>query len=238
MNGCTTITGPNGPVATCLCPEGTLYDSDSNTCGCPETCAEDDDCCSGVCCDGTCCPEGTVCCGGMCKPRNECVCPPGLACSGSATCNRCGNSYTTVGMCCSFPNTAYCCSDSSAGKNDGFAICCQEDVDCPPCPESGTAMAGRATLLNCCNDDGDACTDFDSCCADSNPGGSITLNMPCCVSHGLPCEPDGDPPCCGACVAGTCQCLPDGAPCGDGLFECCGQGCDLVDGRKVCGPLF
>ncbi len=223
VNGCTTVNGPNGLVASCLCPEGTFYDPARNVCGCPETCEQDFDCCSGKCCQGVCCAEGQDrCCGGVCATIEDCVCPPGTACGGSASCTRCGVTYTTEGTCCPWPQVAYCCSDSAPDAGDGFAVCCHEDVDCPPCPVgSGWAMGARS--ITC--DVGDCCDE------DTDPDGDISLTLACCSGHGTPCL--GEYPCCGVCGRdGLCTCAQEGEPCQP--FGCCGTALHCDPDRRVC----
>ncbi len=229
VNGCTTFNGPNGLVAVCLCPEGTLYDRAANSCvpcgGADKACRINDHCCSDNCCGGACCPldspycckdmcssqpccdvvgcedKDKACCGGVCVPPDECRCPPGTACSGAATCISFGQTVSVD--CCPYPQFSFCCGDSAPGTHDGISGCC-DGQDCPDaCPNGGyKAEGGRAGT--CCGIDSGLCSDVKDCCLEgANEGGSVTIEQSCIVS-GQPCNPNW--PCCnGRCAGTTCS---------------------------------
>lgn len=240
VNACAVIQGPNGPVATCLCPCGTRYDAQANSCRRIDFCESDVDCCDGTCCNGICCtqgqlccegsceepgsctcsnddgcPNGLRCCSGQCKKLEDCVCPDGTGCSGIASCTRCDDVYSSDGLCCEYPNQAFCCTDSSANAGDGFVTCCIPGVDCPECPVgSGSGTSGKANVQDCLVSGGS----FDDCCRQSTPGGEAVLSVPCCVVGGQTCQEAA--PCCADCDGGLCTCYGAGIACPRGT-ECC-----------------
>lgn len=208
-----------------ICCDSYFCDFGEECCGggcCPlgQTCTADGRCVA-QCGDSGDCPGDEVCCAGVCTIFEACFCPPGLACDGSATCSRCGSrTYTTEGTCCPFPLVGYCCTDSSPGAGDGFALCCHRD-NCPPCPD-GSSGAKGGTFFHCSTEGGG------DCCPPSDfPGGDAHATAPCCLAPGEAC--DREVPCCGACdAAGVCACLALDEPCNvdfSGLGCCPGMFC-------------
>ena len=136
--------------------------------------------------------------------------------------------HTTEGTCCSYPQVAFCCDDSSPFAGDGFAICCTPDVDCPTaCPtgSQGTvgarALAGPADAACCLNG---TCGDLEACCAAADRGVDVEVRDACCFYAGFSCPADGEPPCCAECGPDdVCTCFGEGHSCDPSAFAggCC-----------------
>jgi hypothetical protein len=240
----------------CLPPAHFLQDP--HNCGaCGAVCPKGAICTKGAClcakglslCDGRCrhdnyfsnsqnncstcgnvCPVGTTCHKGACQPV---TCPDGRLCAGDVTCHSFDNTYTTAGTCCAAPQRALCCLDSYPGRDDGFARCCTDGVDCEcPHPNPGSAFSGVS--LDCCDPavvsaEPDRCQIHgappvgDQCCT-VGQGGGATVGVTG-INSGDPCHPKW--PCdAGYCNDGICGCGAVGAPCGDETQHCCSGHCD------------
>src|SRR5262249_49939441 len=131
----------------CQCRAGFVPCGD--TCVSPRSFATDPHNC-GAC--GHVCGQGTTCAAGQCVPVQ---CPPGSNCgSGTATCQSYDTTYSTEGLCCAHGYTAYCCSDSKLGANDGSTGCCSVLPDTANCTCPNGAINGAfagAILLDCCD---------------------------------------------------------------------------------------
>lgn len=232
LNGCTEINGPNGPIIGCVCPNGTFYDNGKNECvDCPGSCVNDDDCCTEKCCDGVCCAAGDDrCCGGTCATTDTCLCPPGVKCSGTATCTSFGVTYDSG--CCPYPLASVCCADSTPGAGDGFATCAAQSTIPGACANGAVLTIGGVHGAACYADQSiDCCKEDDG----SGAGGDAVSEFNC-IMNGY--AVDADYPCCSTVSkAGVCICAPPGTDCsGIHLNSCCNGGGCIESGDAIVCP--
>jgi hypothetical protein len=194
---------------------------------CPVTCNTDDDCCSGRCQNGKCCHEGDVICGGICVAPEDCQCPIGTACAGTATCTSFG--HKVEAPCCPYPQFSFCCAHSGPGSVDGYSGCCQPG-ECPDsCSNGAVFTRGGADGLNCTPENGL------ECCENTSSGGNATSTFDC-ILNGHACS-NVFPCCSDNCVEGACECAESGASCPSHGMEgsCCNGPCISRDGvHSIC----
>ena len=181
-------------------------DDDGTSCQSDDDCSalDDGDRCNGVvrCVSGSCTPDdtpvicsSTLCASNACVPETgECVLSPkpdGTVCSDLNPC-------TATDLC-------------EAGECVGSGLACEDDGD--PCtaascvPQTGECSHEPVPNFTEC-DDGDACTQLDTCV-----GGSCSGTPLLCEDDGNPCTEDACNPGGGDCLATPAN---DGATCDDG----------------------
>lgn len=149
--GCTSIQLPDGPAIGCLCPDGAVYDFQSNACLRAGECVRDEECAdhlpselagcyapfcnAGVCDSMFACPEGQVCRaidGVLTCADPGCSCKSCCACLSNSTC-----AFTAefTGDC-----TSPHCAGYEVVEVEGFRVCgstgdgwlpCSSTAECP-----------------------------------------------------------------------------------------------------------
>jgi hypothetical protein len=218
-------------------------------------CQKGRDCCSGHCCNGTCqtccadadCPtpndlcKKAACAGGRCTAVVAVVCTAGDRCHLTGTCD------PTTGQCTNPPAPAgTACDDGNmCTRNDfcdGAGGCAGTSITCKPldqCHVAGTCDPATGTCSNpgapngtAC-DDGNACTQTDTCQNGVCVGGNPVVCAAQDTCHDV-----------GVCDTTTGQCSnppkADGASCNDGNLctqtdTCQGGVCTGTD-PVVCAP--
>lgn len=210
------------------------------------------------CDDDNACTQLDSCVGGTCVGDDPIECPPSSQCHAAGACDPetgvCSNPPLPDGTPCHDANACTQSDTCQSGNCIGA-----EPVVCSPLSDCHLAGVCDPTTGDCSDpiapngtpcDDGDACTQTDTCqsgnCAGANPV-ACTPFSPChdagvCDPTSGACSqptvPDGTPcdiglPCVPAeCVEG--QCLAGSSPCGDGIVDnACGEECDDGDENGI-----
>ena len=195
-----------------------------------------------ACSDGNACTRIDACQGGVCQGSNPVVCTPLDQCHFAGTCNpatgTCSDPIKPDGTACDDANactrTDTCQGGSCAGANP---------VTCTPldqCHLAGTCNPATGVCSNPSRPDGAPCNDGNACTqTDTCLGGS------CSGSNPVVCSPLDDCHLAGTCnpSSGTCSnpVKPDGSACVDGnactLTDTCQSGSCVGANPVTCTPL-
>ncbi|HEY7376709.1 MAG TPA: hypothetical protein VIF57_31410 [Polyangia bacterium] len=192
---------------------GATSDGNGTSCTSAATCG------SGFCVDGVCCDSA---CGG--NVANDCS-----ACSAAAGASADGTCTPLSGRACDDGNACTTGETCSAGTCAGGAtVTCTSDA-CNTRACNGTASCTVTPLTGTACNDGNACTQTDTCqagaCVGTNPiscGGADACHDAVCV------------PATGACSTPN---KADGTPCGAGCASTCQSGTCTAGGSVTCSAL-
>jgi hypothetical protein len=214
-----------------------------------------------ACSDGNACTQSDTCQSGACSSGTPVVCTAQDQCHTAGTCN------TSTGACSNpaKPDGASCSDGNACTQTDtctGGACGGANPITCTPldqCHDTGTCNPTTGACSNPskadgapCND-GDACTQTDTCATGACTGGNPVVCAPADACHdagvcnpstgvctqatepdGTTCD-DGNPCTSGdACTSGACG---GGPSCGDGVVQAgCGEVCDAgpANGSNQC----
>jgi hypothetical protein len=181
------------------------------------------------CDDGNACTQSDTCLGGSCTGANPVVCAASDQCHGVGTCDptsgACSNPATADGIVCNDGNACTqsdtCLGGSCTGANPVVCAASDQCHDVGTCDPTSGACSNPATADGIVCNDGNACTQSDTCvggsCAGANP-------VACAASdqcHGVgTCDP----------TSGVCSnpATADGVVCNDG--NACTQSDTCVGG--------
>jgi hypothetical protein len=269
-----TMCSGNNKCDSFACQNGTCTGTNMVTCTATDVCHVAGTCSAGT---GTCSPQtnahnGTTCTGtnkcdtyacaaGVCNGTPSVACPPSDGCHVAGTCDPstglCSNPNAPDGTPCNGSNmclTYTCSSGVCTGSNPGTCAPTDQCHVAGTCnPVSGMCMPQAAPNGTMCND-GNACTQNDTCQNGSCVGGNPVVCMASDACHVIgTCDPntgtcsnppgnqgatcDGD----GTCNGGMCKC-PMGQTLQGGMCTCPagqmvqGGMCVCPGGQKKCPP--